>query len=96
MSKALPLVVGEKAGGTAEFLLVVDRLFDCLNISNLTEGKRKRKPFRSPYRNADDWKLKVKTFYALISIHLSNIIVAGGSMPGLFQELGEKCGPDTG
>ena len=59
VSKALLLVVGEKAKATAEFIEIVDHFFDCLNVSNLTNAKLKRKPFRSPYRCATDWKLKV-------------------------------------
>lgn len=60
VSKALLEVVGERAEATAKFVLMVDRFFDCLNVQNLVDAKHKRKPFRSPYRCADDWKLKVK------------------------------------
>ncbi len=59
VSKALLKCIGSEAKGTAELLSIVDTLFDCLNIHNLTEAKLKRKPFRSPYRSATDWKLKV-------------------------------------
>ena len=59
MSKALKHVVGPEAEATAEFISIVDRLFDCLNVHNLREAKLKRKPFRSPYRNSTDWRLKV-------------------------------------
>ena len=59
MSKALLQVVGSEAKGTSEFISVVDRLFDCLNVHNLTHAKFKRKPFQSPYRSANDWRLEV-------------------------------------
>lgn len=55
MSKALPLVVGEKAKGTAELLLIVDRLFDCLNSSNV---KQRQSHLGHHNRCADEWKLK--------------------------------------
>lgn len=61
MAKALPLVVGPEAEGTAEMILVVDKMFDCLNVSSLSEGYHKRKPARDPYCNAKDWRLKVVT-----------------------------------
>jgi hypothetical protein len=38
---------------------MVDNLFDSLNVRNYQEAKLKRKPFLSPYRNGDDWRLKV-------------------------------------
>lgn len=60
VSKALNVVVGAEAKGTSEFILIVDRLFDCLNVTNLREAKLKRKPFRSPYRRATDWRLTVR------------------------------------
>lgn len=59
VSKALLQCLGSEAEGTAELLSVVDRFFDCLNVHNLTEAKKLRKPFRSPYRSGTDWKLKV-------------------------------------
>jgi hypothetical protein len=63
-SNALRKVVGPEAEGTADLLSIVDKLFDCLNVHNITEAKLKRKPFRSPYRCGTDWRLKVsiKTF----------------------------------
>ena len=59
VSKALLEVVGSKAEGTSEFISIVDKMFDCLNVHNLMEAKFKRKPFQSPYRSGEDWRLKV-------------------------------------
>ena len=61
MAKALTLVVGESAKETARFAEMFDKFFDCMNCSSLSAGKRTRNPFKSPFRSATDWKLKVHT-----------------------------------
>ena len=43
---------------TIEFVLIFDKLFDCLNVSNLDSGKHSRNPFKSPYRSATDFRIK--------------------------------------
>ena len=49
MAKGLSQVVGSEAEGTAEMIMVVDQMFDCLNVSSCSEGIRKRKPSKDPY-----------------------------------------------
>ena len=66
VSKALKVTGGAKAAETAKFIEMVDKLFDCLNVSSLSKGKLKRKPFLQPYRNSNDFRLKVNTFLILI------------------------------
>ena len=44
---------------TQRFVLMFDRLFDCLNVRNYKQWKEKRKPDLKPYSSADDEKLKV-------------------------------------
>ena len=51
VSKALKVTGGVEAAATAKFIEMVDKLFDCLNVSSLSKGKLKRKPFLQPYRN---------------------------------------------
>ena len=46
---------------TANFVQLVDRMFDCLNVGNYTDGKRSRNCFKQPYRAAGDFRLKVCT-----------------------------------
>ena len=60
VSKALRLTGGEEAAETAQFIEMVDKMFDCLNVSSLSKGKMKRKPSVQPYRNANDFQLKVE------------------------------------
>ena len=36
-----------------------DQLFDCLNVCNTIEGQMKRKPALEPYRDRNDWGIKV-------------------------------------
>ena len=44
---------------TKKFVLMFDRLFDCLNVRDLHQWVRKLKPDLKPYRNADDPRFKV-------------------------------------
>jgi len=44
---------------TAKFAGTFDKFFDALNVSNYTEGVRRRKPFQLPYRSSSDFRLKV-------------------------------------
>ena len=59
MSKALRLTGGEEALETASFIEMVDKMFDALNVSSLSKGKLKRKPFLQPYRSSNYFRLKV-------------------------------------
>lgn len=59
VSKALKLTGGPEAAETAEFVGVFDKFFDLLNVTNFTNGTRKRKPFQHPYRSAADTRLTV-------------------------------------
>lgn len=63
VSKALTLYGGEETEETALFVIMFDRFFDCLNVSNYTNAKRKLKVFQNPYRSADDFRIKVKSQY---------------------------------
>lgn len=56
---ALKLTGGPGAEGTAKFIEMADKFFDCLNVANLNEGKEKWKKFREPYTSPDDERLKV-------------------------------------
>ena len=60
VSKALRLTGGEEAAEMAQFIKMVDKMFDCLYVSSLSKGKMKRKPFLQPYRSANDFQLKVQ------------------------------------
>ena len=43
-----------EAAGTAEFCLMMDKLFDCLKVGNTKEHELKRKPNLRPYESPDD------------------------------------------
>ena len=45
--------------GTAEFVLMFDKFFDALNVSNFTNGTRYNKDFLHPYRHKEDKRLNV-------------------------------------
>lgn len=44
---------------TEKFIRNFDHFFDCLNVRNKTEWKRKRKDGLKPYTSVDDVRLKV-------------------------------------
>ena len=46
---------------TANFLALMDRFFDCLNVRSEKEGARKRKPDLLPFTDVDDKRFEVQT-----------------------------------
>ena len=73
--KALALTGGEEAQGTAEFVHIFDRFFDCLNVSSYTTGKRKRKSFQDPYRSVTDFRLEVSGIVGVYVCPLTTSII---------------------
>ena len=59
VSKALPLVVGEQATETSQFVDIFDKFFDIMNVKDFTSGASYQKQFLQPYRRSDDERLKV-------------------------------------
>ena len=60
VSKALTLRGGESAEGTARFLLLMDKFFDCANVKNYSAGVKSCKPFQLSYTSAKHERLKVR------------------------------------
>ena len=52
---------GNKAEQTAIFVSNFNKLFDCLNVSNMSIGRLKQDNFKSPYTSANDHRVKVFT-----------------------------------
>lgn len=50
---------GQEVEETAKFTLMMDKFFDCLNVTNFTNASRYRKPYLQPYRSDDDERMKV-------------------------------------
>ena len=48
MAQALQLTGGEEAVEMAQFISLVDKFFDCVNVTSLMKGKLKGKFFRTP------------------------------------------------
>ena len=59
VGNALTLTGGTEAEATATFIQLVDKLFDCLNVGNYTEGKKTRNPFKQPYRSVTDFRFRL-------------------------------------
>jgi hypothetical protein len=52
------LTGGTDAEGTADFVSMFDKFFDCLNVSNFSNWARARKPYQRPYTNSEDVRLQ--------------------------------------
>lgn len=44
---------------TIQFVLMFDKFFDCLNVSNFVAAKHSRNSFKAPYHPAEDFRIKV-------------------------------------
>ena len=69
MSKALTHVFGEAVRETAKFAAMLDKFFDCVNVSHLKASQHKRCAFKAPYHSSSDFRLKVwGAYYSLICV----------------------------
>ena len=59
VAKELRTFATNEAEATAEFIELLDKMFDSMNVSFLSEGKLTRKAFLKPYRKPHDFRLKV-------------------------------------
>ena len=59
VSKALIDAEDENVKETAKFIQMIDKFFDCLNVTNLNCGRKRKKDFQKPYEKTDDERLKV-------------------------------------
>ena len=59
VANGLQFTFKEETRETANFVEKVDKFFDCFNVINFTEFFTKSKPYRMPYRNGEDFRLKV-------------------------------------
>ena len=50
---------GEDVTETVHFITMMDKFFDCLNVTGMSCRKKKRKPFQDSYRKTNDFCLKV-------------------------------------
>lgn len=58
VANALEMLYGDNISETVNFLRVMNRFFDCMNVRNLFEGRNKRNPDLNPYRSTDDDRLR--------------------------------------
>jgi len=70
--KALLFTQKEEVTATAEFVDIIDKFFDCLNVGNYKEGRDNRTAFKQPYRKITDFWLQVGCGFQIV--HNSNII----------------------
>ena len=91
VSKALSVLFGNEATGTAKFVEMADKFFDALNVHNYSHGASKLKPFHVPYTSSEPPK---SMFYFKYSACISLMVlstVVGYTISGIFNGLGEVC-----
>ena len=92
VSKALTLTGGPDVKKTAEFCEMFDKFFDCMNVSNFTDGNFSRKSFKDPYYSGTNFRLKVLAIsYVCTLITIIGKIVAQRRLSGLFEQMGGEC-----
>ena len=72
VAKALQLANKEELEETINFVPKFDKWFDCLNVSSLSAGRLTRNPFKSPYRSATDFRLKVLIHVTISFLNIQN------------------------
>ena len=70
MASALEFYGGTETVETQLFVKTFDTFFDCLNVRNLDEHKKKRKPNLKPYRSSDDERLTVSSMDGVLHCHV--------------------------
>lgn len=90
VGKALKTMQLPEVEKTAEFALFFNKLFDCLNVSNLSAGQHSRNAFIAPYHSASDFRIKVSNFYCMCQLNLL-VIVAQGGLLGVLRQVGQEC-----
>ena len=70
MGSALDFYGSSETAETKVFVETFDKFFDCLNVRNLDEHRKKLKPNLRPYRSPDDDCLKVIKYNVIVFIHV--------------------------
>ena len=52
---------------TERFVRQFDKFFDCLNVRNLEEHRKRRKPNLKPYTDPEDERLTVSIMYSCLT-----------------------------
>ena len=53
------MIGGPDVVETVKFVDIIDKFFDCMNVTSFEAGMKQRKPFQQPYRSGSDFRLKV-------------------------------------
>ena len=71
VATALRLTGGAEVCETARFIEMMDKCFDCLNVSDFSSARHSRNPFKAPYYSSSDFRLKVKIgfFFVFFAVH---------------------------
>jgi len=66
---------GEEVQETVKFIRMMDKFFDCLNVSNAVTGFHSLKSFKDPYTSQNDFRLKVQ--YVFLCVITMSVIISG-------------------
>jgi len=78
VASALESNYGEEVQETVKFIRMMDKFFDCFNVTNNTTGYHSLKSFKDPYCKPDDFRLKVCR---------CNIVICGGAIVLHYNQL---------
>ena len=73
VASALEVLDRESTQETRVFIRMIDRFFDCLNVSTPMTGQLKRKENLAPYRSGKDERFKVSILYLMKFIVLFSL-----------------------
>ena len=76
VANALEQTGGEEVSETVKFVRNMDKFFDCLNVTNFTNGYHKRKVFQNP---KNDFRLKVMEATLLLHYNVMIFIAVAGN-----------------
>ena len=67
MANALRYYASDATTETANFVVMVDKFFDCLNVRSKDEHFHQRKPSKAPYTDAEDARFVVSKWIHIIN-----------------------------
>ena len=84
VSKALKFTGDEEAAETAQFIEMVDKRFYCLNVSTLSKGKMKSKPFVQPYHYENNrYGFHNYYYYVIHKVFVFSFFISGTNSSGV-------------
>lgn len=87
MSNALLLTGKSSVTETAKFLGLMNKFFDCFNVTNPNSGIQKRNEYLDPWKK-DDFRVKVATYMHYHAMRVNNLYTCTVAPKYLFEIFG--------